>query len=85
MCIRDRGNDAIQVISNGEYRFGDTRHIISNTNALRELGWKPKSTIETSVKEYINWAHNHPDFGDYVSSAMINMRELGTVRGSTLK
>jgi len=79
------GNDAIQVVSNGEYRFGDTRHIISNTNALRELGWKPKSTVETSVKEYINWAHNHPDFGDYVSSAMINMRELGTVRGSTLK
>ena len=28
----------------GEYRFGDTRHILSNISALRELGWEPRRT-----------------------------------------
>ena len=26
----------------GEYRFGDTRHILSDISALRELGWEPR-------------------------------------------
>ena len=28
----------------GEYRFGDTRHIFSDIDALRQLGWVPKRT-----------------------------------------
>ena len=25
-----------------EYRFGDTRHILSDISALRALGWEPR-------------------------------------------
>ena len=31
-------------IVTGEYRFGDTRHILSDVSALRALGWEPRRT-----------------------------------------
>ena len=36
----------------GEYRFGDTRHIISDISALGALGWAPRRTPAESVAAY---------------------------------
>ena len=39
----------------GEYRFGDTRHIISDISALGALGWAPRRTPAESVAAYAAW------------------------------
>jgi molybdopterin-guanine dinucleotide biosynthesis protein A len=36
----------------GEYRFGDTRHILSDISKLGHLGWKPQRTPVDSVRAY---------------------------------
>jgi dTDP-L-rhamnose 4-epimerase len=65
----------------GEYRFGDTRHILSDTSALKSLGWAPQRTISTSVEEYAVWLEGIPGLDDVLSEANTRMRTLGVVRG----
>ena len=43
----------------GEYRFGDTRHIFSDIDALKQLGWAPLRTPADSVAEYADWLQRH--------------------------
>ena len=51
---RHYGSDLTARIS-GEYRFGDTRHIQSDIDALKQLGWVPRRTPAESVAEYAAW------------------------------
>ena len=44
----------------GEYRFGDTRHIFSDIDALEQLGWAPTRTPADSVAEYADWLEGCP-------------------------
>src|SRR5690242_15919719 len=46
--MRQFGSHDAGVVT-GEYRFGDTRHILSDVTALRELGWEPRRTPAESV------------------------------------
>lgn len=39
----------------GVFRFGDTRHAVSDTGALRSLGWRPQRSPAASVREYLAW------------------------------
>ncbi len=64
----------------GEYRFGDTRHVFSDTAALRSLGWRTTKTPQEVVDEYVAWAANHPDLTDSYSAAEKVMLRTGTVR-----
>ncbi len=77
------GAPDIKVVSAGEYRFGDTRHIVSDISQIGDIGWVPLGTVEMSVQEYLEWAQKQSDFGDYATSARSDMRALGTVRGGT--
>jgi dTDP-L-rhamnose 4-epimerase len=67
----------------GEYRFGDTRHIFSSTDALRGLGWKPRNTPVESVAAYAEWLKTQSDLDRVLQHADATMRSLGVVRGST--
>ena len=64
----------------GEYRFGDTRHIHSDIEALRALGWEPKRTPADSVAEYAEWLGGMPGLDHVLAEADAKMRELGVVR-----
>ena len=64
----------------GEYRFGDTRHIISDVAALEELGWKPRRTPVDSVAEYAAWLEGMPGLDEVLAQADAKMRALGVVR-----
>ena len=64
----------------GEYRFGDTRHIVSDISKLRALGWAPQGTLEGNVDEYLAWAQRQPDFRNYADEAREHMKQVGTVR-----
>jgi dTDP-L-rhamnose 4-epimerase len=39
----------------GEYRYGDTRHILSDISDLRRLGWNPLGSPGESVRDYATW------------------------------
>ncbi len=64
----------------GEFRFGDTRHIISDIDKLRALGWEPVTPLEQIIEEYIEWARKQPDFEDYYVEAERAMKEMGVIR-----
>ncbi len=64
----------------GEYRFGDTRHILSDIDALRALGWSPRHTPKDSVARYAEWLAGKDGLDDVLSHATATMRSLGVVR-----
>jgi dTDP-L-rhamnose 4-epimerase len=64
----------------GEYRFGDTRHILSDISALRELGWAPQHSTADSVAAYADWLKDMDGLDSVLAGANAKMRELGVVR-----
>jgi dTDP-L-rhamnose 4-epimerase len=66
----------------GEYRFGDTRHIFSGTDALESLGWRARNTPVDSVAAYAEWLKSQADLDRVLKHADETMRSLGVVRGS---
>jgi dTDP-L-rhamnose 4-epimerase len=70
----------IELAPSGSYRFGDTRHIVSDVSQLRSLGWEPRRTAEDSVAEYRDWLRGLAGVDDVIARADVRMRELGVVR-----
>ena len=66
----------------GEYRFGDTRHIVSDIDALAGLGWSPKRAPAESVAEYAIWLSGMAGLDEILAEADAKMRTLGVVRKS---
>lgn len=64
----------------GEYRFGDTRHIVSDISALTQLGWSPKRSPSDSVAEYATWLARMRGLDEILAEADAKMRALGVVR-----
>lgn len=64
----------------GIYRFGDTRHIVSDVSKLKTLGWKPTKTVEEIADEYIAWAAAQPGMQDYYADAEAGMLKRGSLR-----
>jgi dTDP-L-rhamnose 4-epimerase len=64
----------------GEYRFGDTRHILSDTSTLRSLGWLPRRSVADSVAAYAAWLKGMDGLEGVLAAAYAQMRSLGVVR-----
>ena len=64
----------------GEYRFGDTRHILSDISALRALGWEPQHSPADSVAAYSAWLKGMDGLDGVLAEANARMRTLGVVR-----
>lgn len=64
----------------GIYRFGDTRHIVSDVSKIKALGWNPTKTIEEIADEYIVWAAAQPGLQDYYAEAQAGMLKRGSLR-----
>ncbi|MCL6091753.1 MAG: epimerase, partial [Actinobacteria bacterium] len=78
--VRHQYGSEVQARVTGEYRFGDTRHILSDVSALGELGWKPRRTPADSVKAYAEWLVGVPGLDGVLAEADARMRALGVVR-----
>jgi dTDP-L-rhamnose 4-epimerase len=76
---RQYGSDRPGLVT-GEYRFGDTRHILSDTSALRVLGWEPRRTPAQSVAAYAAWLEGMDGLDAVLTEADARMRALGVVR-----
>ena len=66
----------------GEFRFGDTRHVISDIHKLGALGWTPQVPLEKIVASYLTWAQAQPDLRDYYADAEREMKAMGTIRST---
>ncbi len=73
-------NPSIEPQIPGMYRFGDTRHIVSDISKLKALGWRPTKTVPEIADEYIAWAMEQPDLRDYYSEAEAGMLASGALR-----
>jgi dTDP-L-rhamnose 4-epimerase len=79
VVMRHYGSDQTGVVT-GEYRFGDTRHILSDISALRALGWGPRHAPTESVAAYAAWLEGMDGLDGVLAEANARMRALGVVR-----
>jgi dTDP-L-rhamnose 4-epimerase len=79
IVMRQYGSDRLGIVP-GEYRFGDTRHILSDITSLSMLGWSPKRTPVDSVASYAAWLENIDGLDGILDAASASMRSLGVVR-----
>ena len=64
----------------GEYRFGDTRHIISDIRKLQALGWTPQHPPEKSVRDYVGWIKTQAELDGILDHAERTMVTRGVLR-----
>ena len=81
--MRQYGSDQPGMVT-GEYRFGDTRHILSDISALRALGWEPRRTPAQSVAAYAAWLEGMDGLDGVLAEADARMRTLGVVRKAAI-
>lgn len=75
-------NDYVPQAS-GKYRFGDTRHILSDVSKLRALGWSPSRNTVDSVSAYRDWIQTSAPAEDILEQSDKMMAALGVVRDVT--
>jgi len=75
------GSDVLPLVP-GAYRYGDTRHAISENDALLELGWEPTRRPEETVDAYATWLDESRDVSDEVEAARAQMERAHVVRTS---
>ena len=78
--VRRQYGSAQRGVVTGEYRFGDTRHILSDISALGALGWEPRHTPADSVAAYAEWLKGMEGLDGVLAEANQRMRALGVVR-----
>jgi dTDP-L-rhamnose 4-epimerase len=64
----------------GLYRVGDPRHIVSDVEKLKSLGWRPAVGQEAMVDEYCDWAAKQPTLRDTFAEARAAMERLGVLQ-----
>jgi len=64
----------------GEYRFGDTRHIVSDIRKLQALGWTPRHPPEKSVRDYVAWIRTQAGLDGVLDHAERTMVARGVLR-----
>ncbi|MFC1857164.1 SDR family NAD(P)-dependent oxidoreductase [Thermodesulfobacteriota bacterium] len=83
LTMQDIVGKEIDPILEGYYRFGDTRHIFSDTKRLAALGWKPTRGVEESIQDYWEYLQRQSDPGDILAYAEQSMKKLKIIRKAT--
>jgi dTDP-L-rhamnose 4-epimerase len=76
---RTVGKKLEPVLSN-YYRYGDTRHIFSDTSKLVSLGWKPTHDVQESIATYWEYINNQKEMDSILEFAENNMKQLDVIR-----
>lgn len=76
IVAREFGKEELEVPIPGTFRFGDTRHAVSDISKLLALGWKPLRTAEDSVREYANYLREQDGIEDLIEAAEKKMQGL---------
>jgi dTDP-L-rhamnose 4-epimerase len=78
--VRQVVNPDACVSAPGYYRFGDTRHVVSDSGRLRALGWRQTRGVEDIVREYADWVEQAGLVDESTDRGLERMLSLGTVR-----
>jgi dTDP-L-rhamnose 4-epimerase len=70
----------LPIRAEGHYRVGDTRHIVSDSSKLSELGWAASTSLRTTIEEYLVWARAQRLPAGVTEAAHARMQALGAVR-----
>jgi len=70
----------IDPILSGYYRFGDTRHIFSDTTRLQSLGWQATRSVQSSIEDYWAYLNRQQDMEDILAYAQQHMQSLNVIR-----
>ena len=70
----------LEARTGGFYRYGDTRHIVSDISKLQSLGWEPRIPIEQSVAEYWDYLVSQKNIDNILEFADKTMARLNVVR-----
>jgi dTDP-L-rhamnose 4-epimerase len=62
-----------------EFRPGDVRHLVHDASSIRELGWKPETTLEEGLAEFVSWISTLGRPKEYFSAALEGLRARGVV------
>lgn len=79
LVARKLGKDVAPLVP-GEFRVGDTRHIVSDIAKLRGLGWEPRVGLDEIVEGYIAWARDRPELAEDTTEAEALLKRTGVVR-----
>jgi dTDP-L-rhamnose 4-epimerase len=79
VVLDEMGADSSLDVS-GRYRVGDTRHVWSDTEHLRAIGWQPTGTLAEIVHDYVSWFKKLDQSADWAARALERMEASGTVR-----
>lgn len=82
-ALQEETGRRIAPILGGHYRYGDTRHIVSDVSKLTALGWSPRFTIRDSIRAYWEYLNQQQDVDDILEHAQRTMRNLDVVRTVT--
>ena len=65
----------------GAFRFGDSRHMISDITKIAGLGWRPQRTLDESVRDYVAWMLEETTSAEVLDRAQVTMGRAGVVLG----
>ena len=65
------------------YRYGDTRHAVSDISALEALGWSPKRTVVDSVSEYAFYLRSQKGLKDIIGEVENQMKGMNVLGRAT--
>lgn len=74
------GHEGYVPKASGKYRYGDTRHILSDVSKLKALGWRPTRSCQDSVAAYRAWMETEAPAADILEQSDRMMAALGVVR-----
>lgn len=65
----------------GEFRFGDSRHTVSDSRRIEELGWRRTVTLREVIRQYLGWIADQPEIPRRrYAEAMAVMKESQVLR-----
>jgi len=74
------GRSGYEPRPSGKYRYGDTRHILSDVSKLKALGWRPRRGIRESVSAYREWLSSVQTADEILDYSNKLLEKLGVVR-----
>jgi dTDP-L-rhamnose 4-epimerase len=66
----------------GEFRPGDVRHLVHDAASIRELGWKPATTLQDGLAEVASWIRQQGAVEEYYRAALELLRKTGVVQSA---
>lgn len=59
----------------GQFRFGDVRHILLNTDKLKALGFQASTALAEGLQDYTAWIKTRGKVEEYFSTAYENLKK----------